>query len=228
MAVQFEKLKQVDQRTRDLVTGFIKSIEIQLNDDPIIPSLVVTICILFYHLGEIFTVCGDHMEVRDTGRGLSIFEQRPTRETAYGNVIINDKYKCIYRWDIKILKFAFTEYDTFIGIDSSNKEYINSGFYERYWDTFYAFGLSAVKTSSNDVRVYEKFGKRIKEGDVVRMEINTNDKTMRVCVNGEDMGIAHKDILFENKEYHLAVSLCSNYRLCENFIKLLNFEIVKM
>ena len=226
MAIQFDKLKQVDQETRDLVTGFIKMFETELDEHCIIPSLVVTTCILFYHLGEMFTVYGEHMDVEldEACTGLRIFDIHITRETAYGNIRINNKYKCIYAWDIELTYTA--KYDTFIGIDSSNKEFVDSGFFREIENTYYAFSPSALKTSSVEHQVIKPFGKKMKQGDIVRMEINTNDRTMKVYVNGEDLGIAHDNIVFDEKVYYLAVSMRTDAMYIPNILKLVCFEIL--
>ena len=227
MAVQFDKLKRVDQETKDVVTGFIKMIQTELDDDCIIPSLVVTKCILFYHLNEFFTVYGDHMCTSDDTRTrLFIWDPHISRETGYGNVIIKNKYKCIYVWNIKITNLGI--YDAFIGIDASNKENINAGFYREKGHAYYAFSPSGLKTSHVEHRVFKEYGKKMKVGDIVRMEVNTNDKTMKVYLNGEDLGIAHENILFDEREYYLAVSFRSDQLYKRNSVLLLSFEIVKL
>ena len=128
-----------------------------------------------------FTVYGDHMELDDTGTQLRI-----SRETAYGNMKIIDKYKSIYSCDIELTYIAV--YDTFVGIDSLNKRFIHSGFYKRIGHRYYAFSPSALKTSCVEHKVIKPFGEKMVQGDIVRMEINTNDKTTKVYINGEDLG----------------------------------------
>ena len=96
--VPFENLKLVDQPTKDLVTGFIKITETKLENDCIIPSLVITTCILFYHLAEFFSICGKDMKLAKDSTLVQISsidsqnKYEVARNTAYGNVIISNKY----------------------------------------------------------------------------------------------------------------------------------------
>ena len=88
-------MKDVDRRSMDLVTGYIRLADQELKNDLIIPSLVITTCISFYHLGEIFTVYGRHMTVDQSSKGLEMKikygdPKGRKRSTAYGNIAIND------------------------------------------------------------------------------------------------------------------------------------------
>ena len=69
MSLNFEWLKQVDLKTKDLVNGFIKTLVNE--EDTIVPSLMVSICILFYNLGEFFSVCGDGMIIDESATKLT-------------------------------------------------------------------------------------------------------------------------------------------------------------
>merc|ERR1712023_259203 len=101
----------------DLVSGYIRLAA--QNFDLICPSLIITTCILFYHLHEMFTVYGSYMTVDKLGKVLNMqkeYEPKPPESnTAYGNLDIDDKYQCIYTWTVKIIIKHI--YDVRIGID---------------------------------------------------------------------------------------------------------------
>ena len=221
----FDKLKLVDQQTKDLVAGYIRIIEQQLDNDAIIPSLVITTCILFYHLSEFFSIYGEDMSVDEDCTLLQIAcpGNKISRSTAYGNIKINNKYNCIYSWTIQLIKMDI--FETFIGIDSSDKKYIEGGFIwsVRYdeKDIFYAIG-DQFSVISNDID--QDWDDPIEEGDIVKMNVNTMDKTMAICVNNDSRGVVFKNIEFNDTEYYLAVTLATTKPDYGHTVKLLNFE----
>ena len=93
MVDQFEKLKDIPQKSKDLVCGFIRRTEKEFAKNMIIPPLIITICILFYDLGECFTIWGDNITVEDDFKTIKIRANGRAyayvRNTAYGNICIN-------------------------------------------------------------------------------------------------------------------------------------------
>ena len=235
--VQFERLKSVDQKTTDLVMGFIRNAEKDLNADVIIPSLIMTTCILFYHLQELFSICGEYMNIDDESTLLQIscpdelrWQGQLARNTAYGNIKINNKYNCIYSWSIKLVKLD--AFDTWIGIDSSNKKHIDSNFTSYDSNKFCAISHDGHRTlngcdyeepENESVSSYG-YGNGMDVGDVVKMELNTMNKTMEFWVNGKSRGIAFRNILFDEIEYYFAVSLATNEPDYAHSVKLINFR----
>ena len=215
--VSFDRLKLVDQRTKDLVEGFIK----KASHDIDIPSSIVSVCILFYYLGEFFSTCGDAMKIDDNK---TILKACPlARNTGYGNIRINNEYNCIYSWTLKLV--ALDIYNTWIGIDASNKEYSHRNF-SLAAKHYYAIDVRGSKKSriSGQSSTRVNYGKRMKEGDIVKMDINTKDRTMSFWINDEYQGIAFEDVAFDGVEYYLAISLFKQN--CEHWVKLLDFRQV--
>ena len=222
-SIPFEKLRSVDQKTKDLVEGFIRSVLQNEN----IPSLILTICISFYYLGEFFSICGKGMVIDDDMTMLKVCSlKRGTfvRNTGYGNIKIENAYHCIYSWAIKLV--AMDIYNTYIGIDASDKAHVNRNFaiVRNEYYVIDAKGTKKYRTVQNNKHQRLSYGKKLNEGDIVKMEINTENKTMQFWINDEDQGIAFENITFDDFEYHLAISLCTDKQNYAHCVKLLDFK----
>ena len=231
LSVDFASLKKVDRKTKYLVTGFIRNVEKQLDQDMIIPALVLTTCILFYHLKEFFVVCGDEMIIDEKMTTVSILIPQKTiyskfkRNTVYGNIGITNKYNCIYSWTLKILQSDI--YDILIGIDASNRKYVAVGFAFGKKDEYhYALSHKGRKYVYNGEfsKRYGKFG-RCQVGDIIKMILNSKKKSLSYEVNDTGQGIAFDGIKFDDDtEYNFAVSMCSGG--LRNAVQLIDFEQV--
>ena len=216
-----------------MVNGYIKQTEKELLDnDMIIPSLVITTCILFYHLGEFFTIWGDDVTVEDDLTTVKIKAISNTlriegyvRNTAYGNIIISKHYPCIYSWTIQILQLDV--FDTFLGIESSNKTNTNTNYTRIGGNKFYAI-THKLRKISHIIQTSLFIGGNLtmmNVGDTVRIEINTMDKTMGIYINDIYKGIVFDNLDFNNEsEYYLAVSLCTDETVFAHSVKLLDFS----
>lgn len=225
----FEKIKLVDQKTKDLVAGFIRNSEQEFNENAIIPSSITTICTLFYYLGEFFADCGKNMVIENEMKILKIAAPRHwkvVRNTGYGNVNINNEYNCIYSWTLKLV--ALDSFNTYIGIDSSDKEYIDDNFSSGQNNTYYLITSRGVKSYQvskvDETHGSGSYGREMEAGDVIKMEINTKDTTMEVWINNQSQGIAFKDIAFDEVEYHFAISLCTNEANFATCVELVDFK----
>ena len=132
-----------------------------------------------------------------------------------------DSCKAIYKWIFKIL--TCLDDTIYIGIDSSNKKYINSdyGHHCRECD-MYSFGQGNIYHehlfSSNH------YGTKIKEKEIIIMEINTQKQTLKYYTNDKDHGIAAENIDFINNSYHLAIGLYDK----EDSVQLKKFEQIAL
>ena len=231
MSDNFQKI--TDQATNDLVNGYVKEQQLVFPfaktanyTIPLVQHLIAT----YFHAAEFFTTHGSLITLNEKSNTLT-FNDNETEKcsstpcTVYGNIRIDDKMHCNkFLWEFKIIS-ANDMVCIGIGIDSSNKEYTNTMFdssINKY--PYYSFesikivtGLSQILTndSSDD---YGSF--YCKPNSVVKMELDTNNKTLRYYVNGADQGIAVDNVKFDNNEqYVAAISVNKNVK-----IKLLKFE----
>ena len=235
--MKFGNLRFVDERTNDLVTGFIR--EINPNSEITIPSLVSSSCILFYYLREYFTISGDRIAISDDKLTAStIRAQNFETNTVYGNVSINNKYNAIYSWSIQLL--SYNDYTIEIGIDGSNKIYSNTDFahkirYSVYAGdekepNYYLFTSDAGKCCHKSEQAQtEIYGKQFRPPDIVGMELNVKERTLQFYVNNKSQGIAYSDIDFDGEhEYYLAICLCAHgsyhSAITGSCVKLIDFQ----
>ena len=203
MTLNFEDLKIIDERTKDLVKGYIRK---SVNEDSIIPSLVASICILFYHLREFFSICGDNMVISDCFTKLTTkVDELVGPASCYGIVPINPKMTCIYSWEFK--RICTNSRRALIGI-ASDKSILNETF---QGESCYFYGVT-----SDGCRIAHDYeedwsSRQLftlwKPGNILTMIINTKKRNFAISFNGEPDKIVYEDIKFEEGiDYFMAVS----------------------
>ena len=170
----------------------------------------------------------------------------PSTKTVYGNVVIEQHSSGKHIWTFNIIK-PNIDAIVVIGIDSSNKEFVNSDMNTRFnKNAFYGYqsygeemNLRLFDDDDDDDysvqgnRIYnksvDKYEYRYDYGDVysdakneIKMELNMDDKTLKYYVNGNDQGIAFKNICFnKDQKYSMFISMdekmtvkISDYKHC--------------
>ena len=223
-----ELVKNIDQVTKDIVFGYIRQCEINLlpNNNTFfnISSLIKFICIIYYWRQEYFTSHGSCSKLNDEKDIVTNTEYKTN--TVYGNININNKISCIYLWTFKIINWWIPTGQIFIGIDSSNKKFIEKNFTSHYNHknpVYYAFDSDGYKISTDDQWADNEYGKQCKSGDIVKMEVNILNKTITFYINDKCYGIAYKNIDFENKTYNMAVSMHGS----TDSVQLIAFQHIK-
>ena len=207
--------KNIDQSQKDLVAGYFRQIQSLMNKHEHAyydtPPLVVYLTILYYYIREYFTKCGVGMKINETGDKIDTISLEG-ESTAYGNIEIDGSSNRIYRWKIKIMSIPQYSPIIAVGIDSSNKKWLNRYFYFKHQDSsYYVYKFTrnrGFKYRNSRNEYANNYGHGIDVGDIITMELDTNKKMIRFYHNGEDQGIAFENIDFsENKKYHMAVFL---------------------
>ena len=81
-----------------------------------------------------------------------------------------------------------------------------------YQHMYCFWASSSISLWQSSTRVTEKYGEPFeKEGDTIELYLNMDDKTLSYTINGNDYGVAFKDI--EQGNYRVAVSVCVNRTL---------------
>eukprot|EP01084_Bolivina_argentea_P136797 240938_1 len=130
--------------------------------------------------------------------------------TAYGNVTITKRLDIkSYKWSFKIQS---KKLNMFIGVDS-NAKFSNTDFSNYYRsfstthdDIFCAYGSDGNIYDHKSV-IAETYGIAWKTGDTIDMIIDAQKETLRYIVNGNDQGIALKNMRFCDKSYKIAIAL---------------------
>ena len=241
MATNFEKIKRCDQRTRDLVNHFIRTAQtlLQSNDNPYynIPPLVFALTLLYFWNPEYFTVHGNYIKLNETKDIMEFTEDydNSNSNTAYGNIVItkNDTGKFI--WTFKIVK-PHQEAIIAIGIDSSNKKFVNNRFYhtdnknmfygyQSYGDEIFCDNGKGARIANVIVKkrmdYIEDYGCIYSDQcNEIKMKLDMDQKILRYYVNGKDQGIAFENICFDNDEEY-SLCICIDDKMT---IQLMKFE----
>ena len=214
-------VNQTDEFSQKVIFDYIRQVE-RINLFCNVPIIIQFICLLYYYIPEFFTKYNEsRIKLDDSKKIMSYYWYIDTTTTSpntvYGNIQINNNYHSKYIWTIKIL--SCNEDPILIGIDSSNKEYINNNFSFAHVDvTHYAFRISngqCLLSSKDDISVYCDY--QIKNGDIIQMELNSKDKNLKLNINDIDKGIAFNKIDLNVKNIYFAICIRSNSQSVELF-----------
>ena len=211
------KLKQatnINQREKHLVNGFIR-----LGYQYDIPVIINYICLLYYLVQDKFDKHGRFLKVSSKG---DIVEQisncsfLTVYHTVYGKVAVNIKTfkNRTASWEFKI-KDRFIA----IGIDSSNYEkteefcfgYTNkSNNYGWYGGDGHLYSNSSFKSCE-----------AMQNGDIIRMELNGNKRTLKFYKNDKDINLQFNNVDI-SKTYRLAISIYNS----TNAVQMIDSEFI--
>ena len=203
--MSFQKLlKMVDTRSKDSVFGYIRQSR-ENADDTAIPTMIQYCCLKYYFINEYFTKCGDKLQINDNGKIVSSMFNDDTTGSAHANIMIDPQNASIIKckWNIKILKMYGNCY---FGIDSSNNPKTNEDFTSFFNSDHncYAFAmLSGDFAALPDT--YKKYGERCCNCDVIRMELDVTNQTLKFYRNGKDLGDGPLKVDV-SKKYHMAIA----------------------
>lgn len=204
--------KNANQRTKDLINGYIRLKSKNLN----IPIVINYVCLLYYLLKDRFGKHGKALKLSsDTNsKHYNIVKSKQTQtfaiwNTAYGDVDIDtNKFKdMIVNWTLKM-----EGYYGVIGIAPSNYSKTEGGFVFRFAndDTPGIYGwhgntgcLRSTGLSGGGKDCGLKFGK----GDTIKMELNVKEKVLKFYRNSDNNHVKI-DNIDTTKIYRLAISLC--------------------
>lgn len=219
-----KRLKSAHNNFRFSVFGYLREHEADRSIN--IPMMIKYVCLNFYLLEEKFTKHGTHMVVNNLkNKAEIIFEPNnntpsiihgESANTVYGDDVINfaDESISEYKWKFKItgdLSHSFS-----VGIDSSNKKWINDDFSSTFFNKskFYAWDID---TSVGDVMSYH-------HGDTKRTVINKyaedehHTVDMVLTLNMRDTSLhfefdqqemqSYKNISLDARQYYIAVCMC--------------------
>ena len=163
-------------------------------------------------------------ESRDIAWHSKIIKQN----TIYGNQIIepshpNNKHVKVYKWTLKLLNFK-NRNGFYLGIDSSDKQYINGSFCQDYSSNplplvpYYAFTMTKLLYSHDDIGTSEL---NFNVGDIVCLILNVQEKTFKITINNDENNVAeYKNVVTKDVKYRLAITLT----YAEHKVQLIKYE----
>ena len=226
MSTLYSRLKFVDDRCRNITFGYIRRIEGKLMSKEFeIPINIKNLCLLYYFEAEQFDKHSTRLTVSSSNEhkqnDIVVQSVSGCWYCVYGRVIIDpQKHPSImYEWTVKYKRDEKSiGTSPSIGIVSTNHTELENNLeyycFMSYDNDFYCW-QTAWKTArrrvdrDNDKQkpIYgDDFG--LDCGDVIKMQFDTKNATLRFYKNEKDLGIAHKDINMNNK-YQFAMSFAN-------------------
>ena len=222
-------MKDVDEMTTKLVYGYVRCLQRLFEDKmKIIPKEVIDLCIMYHFIAEFFLKAGQRMKIstKDAKNDLIMIDSTNSViggiwNTSYGNFVVdlNERPNTIYRWTIE----CNCVYTTIFGLESDEIKFKNIDSYigGHHFSSRYSLHcpfLASHDENSFDVDMYTSFNLDDTISQII-MELDCNHKTIKYIVNGQDFGVAFKDIDNTHK-YRFVVSLADGH------IQLLNFQML--
>ena len=237
--------QRIDDRSDKLLCGYIHTLEAVLNQT--IPREIFQLCLVFYFLTEWFDdeLLGEKLELN---ADKTIIRKRKPENTDWASALgififeFNDYTDCILSWTLKLSRINIVEIGI-ISIDSEvdSKEILDDNCFwgefnhRKSWEAAIAW-YGIFKSASTyldshhaEARNTGAFKDTIDleknvSANVIRMEINVNNRTMELWINEKYCGIAFKDINIAHKyRFGLALGPGSS----DPRIEIVKFEITK-
>ena len=139
-------------------------------------------------------------------------------ESVFGKYVIPSSKGGIYTWTFKVI-----HYDTslYIGITSDIAGKFSDCFAENTTGSNYAAYYCGYKLSKGVKKDYNSF-KSLNHGDIMKMELDLNKKTLGFWRNDENLGPAYKNIDVGDKiKYKMAISMLNK----DTKIELSSFKV---
>eukprot|EP01084_Bolivina_argentea_P093196 167631_1 len=193
------KLKDIDDRTTLSVYGYIRKCELH----SIIPDIIINLCVLFYHVGDYFTICYKSAVINDANDTVT-HTMSGCVSTCYGALKIPSMRPSIHVWKFKI---TATKKDSFVSIgitesDINNVDDCNEAFCYVKDKINYGFSNCGWKCSKNINQIY---GGKYGHNDTITMILNSVDHTLRYEVNGSTRGLCYTVECNKNLHYKMGV-----------------------
>ena len=210
---EFNKiLKYVNPTMKLIVFGYIRKQQKMFtslhpnNIFYIISELITYLILMYYNRTEKISIYNQSVLQYDEINNI-LTNNTDKTGTAYGDVDVNfdiDGYM-IYEWTIKLLMDKETMY---IGFDSSQKKHLTRNFVLGGYGDYYCFASRTI--FSRDYKTRENLKRdEWKTNDIIKIEVNTKTKAIRLKHNNEVYKNAFTNIDFKNKIFNLAITPCN-------------------
>lgn len=204
MSLEPKQVRNVNQRSKDLINGYIR-LEYENSN---IPIAINHICLIYHLIKDGFGKHGERLKLSSSNSGSTNYDVVETKSgdwkwnTVYGTVDIDtEKFKnMIANWTFKV-DFKCGA----IGIDSSNSQHTDTFCFGKADDANnYGWHTNGQLFSSSEPHIRDAllFGPK----DIIKMELNVAKKMLKFYKNDVDVNLQFNDI-DTSKTYRLAVSL---------------------
>eukprot|EP01084_Bolivina_argentea_P145900 255598_1 len=189
MTSTVSSFKFCDDKTRDIVFGYIREIEQLMMSYSIIPTNIIHICLSYYLILEQFLECGNkHIIISNENKTIKNIHSQ--WDTAYGafEIDCNDKMNKnkIFQWTFFIHNHA--QSCSSIGIDETSRKYINTYPDSRKQSVHYNFNSDRTKwICGTRKRGSAKYG--FQADDIVIMQLDIDEQALKyeIIKKGENI-----------------------------------------
>lgn len=215
MTTLFQRLSKIDEVSKQTIQGWLRLRKKSLSLKQIIPSLISSLIILYYHPDEIFIAkCSNNIKLSANKKSILQVMDKSSRDeqfrafyvTCYGinEISLQQQYNYKYQWDIRInkccQKFGQYKYDMrnfpiFIGIISSDICDANKCVFGHAKD-----GIQFVYGSDGEIFIDcgiskgSTYGESFGESDVISVYLDLQNMRINFALNGKDQGVVHRNI----------------------------------
>ena len=212
-----------------------------------IPDIIASVCKLYFDTIDHFEVIGRGVHVSDNKMCITK-EICGWENTSYGSIKVPANTQNIHKWWFKIKSKArltdedqVTTFNAYIGIAAKiqNKDEIKlmqekekgntktEDFYIEY--SFWNCGVSDKSSKchihpSKDIDMQTLYGKAANEKldeNVICMDLDLRQRTIKFHVNDEDLGIAFDEIdIGDDIDYKISVTMCS----IQNYVEIIDYK----
>ena len=207
---------QKDKAQRDdlLVHGWVREEDKMLSLN--IPAEIMRLCLIWYHF-ELYIINGPQTMKTNEDESIIAVDHEFHTGSCYGSIrmpSIDNTF--IYEYTIKILSHRN---GVAIGMDEAKCQWPNTWFIGNTTKN-YGFQFWNAKAVSFKDPLGTVWGKRIKGKCLVKMKYNAYKSTLSYKFDGEDRGVAFRDVVREKGlEYRLCIYL--NAQSC---LELIDFK----
>ena len=214
-----EDVKNIDQRTKDCVFGYIRKIQDIFPEDNVyftIPSLVIHWVLLYFYTAERFEIYGKNSKVSDDGK--IVTNTTGCWSTVYGNVKIPSLNKRMYKWRFKIIDRTGW---MAVGIDETKYVRKDRGGFEDHEgeSKIYVLWHNGEKldweTDVDDVDNLLSYD----TGDTVEMTLNLMKQTLCFSINNNEAIKAFENITI-GQDITYCMAVCTS--ACASSIQLMD------
>ena len=219
-------LSKIDNITKDIVNGWLRRQQQQLNT--IIPNVLNGICIIYYYEDEIFETNPNHKILNRFGININLGSNRRCicittnkidpitafyQHRVYGvnEIMVNNIYcNYIYQWTMKIHDAtSICGYHSVIMIGFQN-------------NTMFAYGNDGKIEEIGYPGTRTTYGQKFGTDDEVSVSLNTKTTEVRYEVNGCDQGFAFKVCTDAHQETRVKLQIIISG--LNNHIELIKFH----
>ena len=231
MALSLEEFKLINQRTKDVVFGFVhesqKLLPCESNSYFLIPDLIIHVCLAYYYTKHAWRISKDYA---NSGNNLKLTndDKRASTQHLGPRTVFSKKsvYGGVNHWRMKIIKMKKdSAWSMTIGVckkrvdqnvnetdsHNDNRRYLTSrsntfafGQADRYG---YAVNVGTLIDHTQSGYLGRKYGKKCVAGDIVTMILDLDKLELRYIVNDDEYPVAYDDKQIVKGEYFAALNL---------------------